>query len=190
MVNNNDQHELENDLEITNEEEAEITDNNEPELEETEGRLEDRLKKLRTQLAAAEEAKRSSLEQLQRERADFLNARKRLEEQALRERERSLARHIEDLLPLCDSFDMAMKDPAWQNADAGWKKGVEGIYSQLMALLKSYDVTVLSPVGEAFNPHEHEALIDNGGEHKVTDVIQKGYKRGEMMIRAARVAVG
>jgi len=59
-----------------------------------------------------------------------------------------------------------------------------------MGLLASYGVTVLAPVSETFNPHEHEALIDNGGDSKITAVIQKGYKRGELVIRPARVAVG
>lgn len=188
MVNKNDRNDLE-DIEITNEENND-SEKNEPEIEETEGRLEDKLSKLKSALREAQDEKRHSLEQLQRERADLLNTRKRLEEQARLDRERAVTRHVEELLPLCDSFDMAMNDPAWQKADPTWRKGVEGIYGQLMALLGNYGVTVLAPQGEPFNPHEHEALIDNGGDHKVTTVIQKGYKRGDVIIRPARVAVG
>lgn len=188
MVNDKDRNDLD-DIELTNEaiEDSETID---PDIDEVEGRLEDKVKKLRTELAEAQAGKREALEQLQRERADILNAKKRLEEQTRLDRERAVTRHVEELLPLCDSFDMAMGDPAWQNADPTWRKGVEGIYGQLMSLLATYGVSALSPLGETFNPHEHEALIDNGGEHKVTTVIQKGYKRGETVIRPARVAVG
>lgn len=188
MVNKHDRNDLD-DIELTNED-SNDSESIEPEIEEAEGRLEDKLSKLKAALREAQEEKRISLEQLQRERADLLNARKRLEEQTRLDRERAVARHIEELLPLCDSFDMAVNDPAWQKADPTWRKGVEGIYGQLMGLLGNYGVTVLAPLGEPFNPHEHEALIDNGGDHKVTTVIQKGYKRGDTIIRPARVAVG
>ncbi len=188
MVNDTDRNDLD-DVEITNDD-AVDNDSIDSDIDEVEGRLEDKVKKLRSELTEAQAAKREALEQLQRERADLLNTKKRLEEQTRLDRERAVARHVEELLPLCDSFDMAMGAPAWQSADPTWRKGVEGIYAQLMGLLASYGVTVLAPLGETFNPHEHEALIDNGGEHKVTTVIQKGYKRGETVIRPARVAVG
>jgi molecular chaperone GrpE len=188
MVNDNDRNDLE-DIELTNETDTD-SEGIDAELDEVEGHLEDKIKKLRSELKDAEAAKREALELLQRERAGLLNTKKRLEEQSRLDRERAVARHIEELLPLCDSFDMAMSDPAWQNADPTWRKGVEGIYAQLMSLMSTYGVTVLAPLGETFNPHEHEALIDHGGEHKVTTVIQKGYKRGDIIIRPARVAVG
>jgi molecular chaperone GrpE len=188
MVNDKDRNDLD-EFELTNDEVSEEI-RIDSEIDEVEGRLEDKVKKLRSDLAEAQAEKREALEQLQRERADLLNTKKRLEEQTRLDRERAVARHVEELLPLCDSFDMAMNDPAWQHADSTWRKGVEGMYAQLMGLLASYGVTVLAPVGETFNPHEHEALIDNGGDGKITAVIQKGYKRGELVIRPTRVAVG
>ena len=97
---------------------------------------------------------------------------------------------IEELLPLADSFEMAMKDPAWQEVDEKWKKGVEGIHNQLMNIFKNTGVTILNPVGEEFNPHEHEALMDSGTDNKVRDVIQKGYKLGDRIVRPAKVAIG
>jgi molecular chaperone GrpE len=188
MVNKIDNHEIEDTNEITNEHEA---DNIlESDIDETDGRLEDKIKKIRSELKEANEAKRTALESLQRERADLLNTKKRLEEQARIDRERVLTKHIEELLPLCDSFDMAMQDPAWQAADPSWRKGVEGIYAQLVTILNNYGVDIMAPIGEPFNPHEHEALIDNGGDQKVTAVIQKGYRRAQTIIRPARVAVG
>jgi molecular chaperone GrpE len=189
MVNDQDRNTNEEDLEITNEE-ADTTEITDSEIVDIEERLEDKLKKLRAQLIEAQEAKHQALEDLQRERADLLNTKRRLTEQANIDRERATVRHIEELLPLCDSFDMAMNDPAWQTADPVWRKGVEGIYGQLQSLLVSHGVETLLPLGKPFNPHEQEAIIDNGGDHIVSAVVQKGYKRGGYIIRPARVVVG
>ena len=160
------------------------------EIEDIEEATGEKLSKLRHKLKEAEEAKRQALEDLQRTKADFLNSRKRLEEQLERDRERITLRHIEELLPLKDSFDMATQDPAWQEADEKWRRGVEGIYTQLSGLLKNYGVTEIEAEGLPFNPHEHEAVSQEGEGQTVIRILQKGYKRGEVIVRPARVAVG
>ena len=149
-----------------------------------------KIKALRDKLAECEDAKRQSLEDLSRARADFLNSKKRNEEQLIRDRERITERHMEDLLPLADSFEMAMRDPAWASADPKWRSGVEGIHNQLMNLFKSNNMELLDPAGQEFNPHEHEALMDTGNGNKVSNVIQRGYKIGDRVLRPAKVAVG
>lgn len=189
MVNKHDKDKYEDEVEITNEAHDSF-DPVDPELEDIEEYSKDAIKKIRSELKVAQEEKRLAQESLQRERADFLNARKRQEEQLQRDRGRITLAHVEELLPLADSFEMAMRDERWGSADVVWRKGVEGIYAQLQAIFRSYNVTEIDPKGESFNPHEHEALIDNGGEHKVSAVIQKGYKCGDMVIRPAKVAVG
>lgn len=187
MVNRKDNDEFKDDLDFTGDDDSETPD---PELEDEEERSTDKIKKLRSELKASQDEKMKALEELQRNRADFLNARKRAEEQLVRDRERLVLRHIEELLPVIDSFDMAMNDPKWSLAEEIWRKGVEGIYSQLMTILKINDVVVISPLGKTFNPHEHEALIDSGSNDIVAGVMQKGYKRGDVVIRPAKVAVG
>src|SRR5690606_19600211 len=87
--------------------EEETDDSFEPELEDIEEAAGDKLKKLRDKLKACDEDKRQILEELQRSKADFLNSRKRLENQLERDRERITTGHIEELLPLKDSFDIA-----------------------------------------------------------------------------------
>ncbi len=149
-----------------------------------------KIKALRDKLAECEDAKRQSLEDLSRARADFLNSKKRNEEQLVRDRERITERHIENLLPLADSFEMAMRDPSWAAADPKWRLGVEGIHNQLMNLFKSNAVEILDPIGVEFNPHEHEALMDTGNGNTISNVIQRGYKIGDRVLRPAKVAVG
>lgn len=130
----------------------------------------------------------------------FLNARKRLEEQQITDRLRAKMQHVEELLPLCDSFQMAMNDKAaWEKADGAWRKGIEGIHGQLMRLLDSYGVTAIDPQGEAFDPYRDEAVGTEIVEDEklvdtVVSVVQRGYEIqvGEKteVIRHARVTTG
>ena len=194
MVANKD-NEMDESLEPTGEDNFD-----EPELVDEEASGQDKLKTLRGKLKVCEEEKRQHLEDLQRARADFLNSKKRLEEEALRRQERHETDHIEKLLPLCDSFAMAMNDEkAWETTPESWRKGMEGIHNQLLNLLASYNIAVVNPLGETFDPNIHEAVSNVPVEEKTEDgkiisVLQLGYVRKangkKTTIRPARVTVG
>lgn len=199
MVNKqNNEEEVQDDIEITNDDTD--TETIDSELAEDELTDANKIKKLRDQLKEADAKYRDLHEELQRNKADFLNARKRLEDERLRDRERVAFSHIEKLLPLCDSFHLAMLDTkTLDTIDPKWRRGIEGIYSQMKGLMESYGVTAYDPTGETFDPMRHEALsmikvTDEAQNHKVISVIQQGYeqKRGDKteIIRPARVTVG
>ncbi len=185
------------DMEIANEE---IIDNEEPDLIEIEEKSDGKIKKMRDRLHEVEAEKKELQDSLQRERADFLNARKRIEDERERDRTRAKKNHVEELLPLCDSFQMAMSDKtAWEKADTAWRKGVEGIHGQLLQILESYQVSIINPEGEEFNPRLHEAVdteevADKKQLDKVLKVLQSGYemKVGSEteIVRPARVTIG
>lgn len=167
---------------------------NEIELEEQEENTQLKIKKIRKQLKESESEKMQLLEDFQRAKADFLNTKKRLDEKVIRDNERILNNFLSSLLPLCDSFDMATADSdAWTAVDENWRKGVEGIKSQLDTILKQHNVVVIGEVNEPFDPVRHEAMstIDNddGESETVAEVLQKGYKRGETIIRPAKVII-
>jgi molecular chaperone GrpE len=195
MVNNDDKTDVDVDVEMENEAHTEDI-----ELEDIENHGDDKIKKLRDKLKTAEEEKKKAQDELQLARADFLNARKRLEEERARDRVRNKKQHIEDLLPLCDSFQMAMSDTeAWEKADSSWRKGIEGIYAQLQNILKDAGVTIINPVGEQFDPNQHEAVgteevTDKKLDDTVVSVMQNGYEithDGKTeIIRPARVTTG
>jgi len=177
----------------------EMTDMTEPDLEEIEDAEENKLKKLRDKLKQAEEDKRSTMEELATVKADFLNARKRLEEDSKRMVERKTIRHMESLLPLADSFYMAMANrEVWEKADPIWRKGVEGINAQLMQILRENGVTAVDPTGEVFDPAKHEAIGTTPVEEDLVDtvvlVMQQGYEMTigskTELIRPARVTTG
>lgn len=156
-------------------------------LAEEEENAANKLKKIQAKLKACETARRELQEDVQRAKADFLNARKRLQEQSARDLERLRAEHFSQLLPLADSFEAAMNDPQWSEADQRWRQGVEGIYAQLSSLLQAAGVSAIDPLGTSFDPHEHEAL--NGEGDTVTAVYQKGYRLDNVVIRPAKVSV-
>ena len=166
------------------------------ELEDEESLAKDKLKSLRDKLKHSEEERKKCLDDLQRTRADFLNSRKRLDEQLARDRERATDRLIMELLPLADSFDMAMLDTElWEKMDTNLKTGIEAIQAKLSSILRSNNITTISPLGEMFDPNEHEAVsnsqvTDEAEVDKIIAVLQRGYKRNDDVIRPARVVVG
>ena len=173
-----------------------LPENLDIDLEAEDATLRDKLKTLRSKLLSCEEEKRKHLEELQRTRADFLNSRRRLEEQLERDKERAADKILMELLVLIDSFDTAMSDKAlWEAIEPKWRTGVEAIHTKLLAILKSNQVTPIDPIGEIFNPEEHEAVSntvvanDNDVE-KIMAVLQRGFKRKDTIIRPARVVVG
>lgn len=174
-------------LETTDAEELHIEDT---ELEEEEGLSKGKLKKLKEKLKRAEQEKMTAMEDLARARADFLNARRRLDEEKVQDRDRARLQFAEDILPLCDSFDMALNDPAFQELPDNLKKGVLGINMQLSSLLRDYGVEEIGKVGEDFNPVFHEAIEDKGSDDKISGILQKGYKMKDRVVRPAKVIVG
>lgn len=197
MVNKKNKEVDQDDVEITNDN----TDINEPDIEEIEEQNNSFNNTLRDKLKVCEAEKREVMEEMQRTKADFLNAKKRLEEERKRDRERSTISHVEELIPLCDSFQVAMANKeVWEKADLNWRKGIEGIHSQLQNILSSYNVITIDPTGLVFDPHRHEALstipvTDKAQHEQVISVVQMGYELkkndGTMeLIRPARVLIG
>ena len=187
------------------EDEFEVTDEGhhegeDVELVDEEATGANKMKQLRQKLQKCDEEKRQVMESAAREKADFLNARRRLESERRLDKVRYTKKHIEALLPLADSFEIARSNKeAWEKADESWRKGIEGINTQLLRLIESYGVTVIDPIGQDFDPYRHEAIgmtpvTDKTLDHKVINVLQRGYeiKVDDTMevIRPARVTTG
>ena len=125
------------------------------ELEDEESLAKDKLKSLRDKLKHSEEERKKCQDDLQRTRADFLNSRKRLDEQLARDKERATDKLIMELLTLADSFDMAMLDTElWEKMDTNLKTGIEAIQAKLSSILKGNNITTISPLGEMFDRYQ------------------------------------
>lgn len=168
---------------------------NDVEIETEEALSKDKLKDLRTKLAACEKEKQEHLDGWQRARADFLNFKRRTEEEASQKSAQGVAKYIETLLPLLDSFALATKGTAWESADENFKRGFEMIRSQLDTILKDLKVVTIDPKGAAFDPRYHEAMMeqpvtDATLHNTILETVQPGYMIGDTVIKAARVIVG
>ena len=153
------------------------------------------LKKLRADLKRCIAEKEEYLNGWQKERADFVNYKKQEDDRRANLSE-SMREHIlTRFLTVLDSFNMAFSNKdTWNKVDENWRKGVEYIYTQLSAIFEEYGVKEIGKVGEDFDPNIHQSIemtpTDKIKEnHKVSDVIQKGYKLGHNVLRAARVNV-
>lgn len=196
MLERNDEHEEFKDIEpLENDDSTE-----EIELEDLEDNHVATIKKLKLSLKECEKEKMGHLENLHRAKAEFLNGKRRLEEEKILDKERAITKQIEKLLPMFDSFYMAFSDEqTLKTIDQTWRKGIESIYNQLQTILKEYQVIEIYPLGMEFNPAFHEALTninvsDKKQHNKVMSVVQKGFARNihgkEHLIRPARVTVG
>jgi molecular chaperone GrpE len=122
--------------------------------------------------------------------ADFENYKKR----AARERQEYVQlaneRLIGELLPILDDLERALSS-AEQHEEAQLEEGVRLVHRSLAGLLERHGVTPIQTDGK-FDPHVHEALLSQPSEAEegsVIDVVQKGYKLGERVVRPARVVV-
>ena len=180
-----------NDINIdTNEEIVETTEEGEALS------AQDQIKKLREKLKVAVAEKQNYLEGLQRERADFVNYKKREEGEKLELIKFATERLIDDLIPVLQNFEMAFSNKeAWEKVDANWRTGVEYIYTHLKQTLLGSGLEEINPVGEQFDPYRDEALehitvSDKAKDHVIIEVNQKGYKLNGKIIRPAKVKVG
>ncbi|MEO5646228.1 MAG: nucleotide exchange factor GrpE [Candidatus Paceibacterota bacterium] len=150
---------------------------------------------LREKIKTLTKEKQEYLDGWQRSRADYANLQKTTDEDRKRMRALIEENFINDLLPIVDSFSMAMSNKeAWEKVDANWRTGVEYIYQQLTATLKDRGFSMFGAVGDKFDPTMYEAVsetetADESLDHTVASVLQQGYKLGANVLRAARVAV-
>lgn len=133
---------------------------------------------------------------LQRERAEFTNFRKRALVEKAQQASLTSARLLTDLLPALDALDQFFSVyGAKAEADAGLKPIVDGVglvQKQISRVFTEAGVEEFSPVGEEFNPNLMEALSMQEAEVErdtVMQVFQKGYRIEGRLIRPARVVV-
>lgn len=143
----------------------------------------EQLKKLQEELQAQKDL-------LLRTAAEFDNFKRRTEKEKLAAAEFTSANLLKKLLPVFDNVDRAN---AADKDSADYAKGVEMIVKMLTDVVKELGLVELGTVGETFDPQYHEAVMhiedENLGENVISNVLQKGYKIGDTVIRPAMVQV-
>lgn len=152
------------------------------------------IKKLRDKLKACEKEKTEYLTGWQKTKADFINLRKKDEEEKIEFIKFAKLGVIKDILPILDNFENAFKSEHTADAGKEWKSGIESIYNQLIDVLKKNGIEKFSPLGEEFDPKFHEAIStkktsNKSEDHKIVEVFQAGYSMEGKNIRTAKVRV-
>jgi len=142
-------------------------------------------------LAEAIRERDEYLDALQRLKAEFDNYRKR----TARDQEQLVARAherlVKELLPVLDDLERALA-AAEEHEEAQLEEGVRLVHRSLAAALQKEGLVEIETDG-AFDPNVHEALLSQPDDEKesgdILDVIQKGYRIGDKVVRPARVIV-
>jgi molecular chaperone GrpE len=142
------------------------------------------------ELTVAKRERDEYLDLAKRAQADFENYRKRASKDVAVAGARARAGLIRELLPVVDNLERAL---AGAPDDDPMAEGVRLVLMDLHGVLARAGVEPIEPAGEQFDPNLHEALttreqegVDSG---VVLDVVEKGYKGADQVIRPARVVV-
>ena len=129
----------------------------------------------------------------QRARAEFANYKRRIEREQSEARDRIAGNTLVRFLGVMDDLERALKDRPSDGEAASWSEGIELIYRKLSALVIAEGVEEILADGTSFDPVLHEALSheesDDHAEGQVIEVVQRGYRMGDRVLRPALVRV-
>ena len=145
---------------------------------------------LEERLAQLEAERDERLNDLKRVAADFENYRKRVARDQESLVARAHERLVKELLPVLDDLERALA-AAEEHQEAKLEEGVRLVHEELKAALTREGLAEIETNGR-FDPHVHEALLSqpsDAEEGSVLEVVQKGYRLGDRVVRPARVVV-
>ena len=170
--------------------EAELTQNELPAVELEPAAASDTLQ---SELASLKAKVDEYLDGWQRARAEFANYKKRMEREQAEARDRIAGDTLMRFLGVLDDLERALKDRPPDGDAAAWAEGIELIYRKLSALVIAEGVEEILAEGTPFDPVLHEALSheesDGHSEGQVIEVVQRGYRMGDRVLRPALVRV-
>ena len=144
-------------------------------------------------MALREEKTRAEryMDSWKRAQADFINYKRRCEQERDEARQFSNSALIMCLLPVLDDLDRAVASVPGEFNGQSWVEGVRLVQRKFLATLESQGVTPIAAEGKEFDPCLHEASACVPGEEgKVVTVLKKGYMVGDKVLRPSMVAVG
>jgi len=160
------------------------------ELEPVVSEIED-VEALKKALAEEKARAETNLDGWQRAQADFINYKRRSEQEKEEIGKFANAILMLNLLPILDDLERAFTSVPPRLAKHNWVDGVRLIERKLQASLEAQGLSQIRALGEPFDPNLHEAVMQGKGkENIVVDELQKGYKLHDRVIRPSRVVVG
>jgi molecular chaperone GrpE len=144
-------------------------------------------------IAVAEARAAEYLELAKRKQAEFENFRRRMTLQASQSEERGVAKLAKELLPALDHLELALQAAEQHAGGEEWVKGIRLVQDEVTGALGRAGIQAFAPVGEPFDPNEHEAMaqapIEGAEPGTVAQVYQAGYRLNGTVLRPARVVV-
>jgi molecular chaperone GrpE len=142
-------------------------------------------------LASIQRERDDLLDTTRRLQADFENYRKRVLREQTSLVERSTEGLLEQLLPVLDSFELAVRNLEDSAVDEKVRKGIELVYAELASVMERAGLARIEANGAPFDPNEHEAVMqdDGDGEPHVDGVLRTGWKLKGRVLRPAMVKV-
>ncbi|HMN15133.1 MAG TPA: nucleotide exchange factor GrpE [Bellilinea sp.] len=169
------------------------TKNQEDELHEGDLNGNEEFRSLQEELAKVQDEAKQYYEGMLRERADFINYKRRTEashEQTIQAKKADI---LKNFLTVLDNMDLAIQHKPENAGNEEWWKGIELVYRQLQGVLATEGMEPIKAQGEEFDPTIHEAVSheDNDAVEsgKVIGVVKQGYKLGDRIVRPALVRV-
>ncbi|WP_144392835.1 nucleotide exchange factor GrpE [Pleionea sediminis] len=151
------------------------------------------LESLMAKLQQAEATASEHMENALRAKAEADNIRRRAERDVQNAHKYALEGFVESLLPILDSLEQGLAQPAESDEAKALKEGMELTLKMFVDVLAKKNVEQLNPQGEPFNPELHEAMsMQENPEvepNTVIAVFQKGYALNGRLVRPARVVV-
>ncbi len=146
---------------------------------------------LRQALAEEKQKAESYLANWQRTQADFINYKRRIQQEKEEISQFARVALILGVLPALDDLERALASVSPRLAKLSWVDGVRLIERKLRANLEAQGLSPIKAVGEIFDPHQHESVReDKGKEGTVIEEVQKGYMLHDKVIRPSKVVVG
>jgi molecular chaperone GrpE len=145
---------------------------------------------LEERLAEAERERDERTDDLKRVAAEFENYRKRVARDQQGLAARAHERLVKELLPVLDDLERALQAAA-EHEEAQLEEGVKLVHRELQEALAKEGLSEIETNGH-FDPNVHEALLSQPSEREegaILDVLQKGYRLGDRVLRPARVVV-
>ena len=130
---------------------------------------------------------------LLRKTAEFDNYRKRVERERQTLADAAAASIIEELLPLVDDLERALKADTGTEATEAYRRGVELIHKQLLEVLRKRGVRPIEALGADFDPYYHQAVSHEPAQgrrdNEIIEEFRRGYMLGDRLLRPSMVKV-
>jgi len=155
--------------------------------------VDDELQLMDKALSKAEQELATHRDAMLRMQAEMENLRKRLVRDLEKSRKFALERIMKDILQVRDSLELGLETDSESATAEQLREGQALTFRMLNKILQDHDLELIDPAGEAFNPEFHQAMTvmpsEEFEENSVIEVLQKGFKLHDRLIRPAMVVV-